>query len=176
MAVVLSPFRKSKLLHVFNTFFDVNQSGEIDENDLELAVKSVCGARGWGESDPHYANTQTTLRTIWRVLTSRADKDNDSKEDSSGEGRQRDKTFRDLMFLLEDSSGDGAIDVAEYTALYVALGIPREECQQAFNKLSKGEKEVTKERFDELWEEYFHSEDRHAPGNFIFGVTEFASA
>lgn len=46
---------------------------------LTFICQSVCGARGWSESDPHYANTQATLRTLWRVLTSRADQDNDSK-------------------------------------------------------------------------------------------------
>ncbi|KAF2345589.1 EF-hand domain pair, partial [Trinorchestia longiramus] len=107
---------------------------------------SVCGARGWAETDAHYAKTQTTLRALWRALTSKADKDNDSKVTVeewnamwSDDERDRSwsRTFRDLMFLLEDSSGDEAIDVEEYTALYVALGIPREESQQAFARLSK---------------------------------------
>lgn len=46
---------------------------------LCLLVQKVCGARGWGESDPNYANTRDTLRTLWSVLTSRADTDHDKQ-------------------------------------------------------------------------------------------------
>lgn len=44
-----------------------------------VLVQKVCGARGWGESDPNYANTRDTLRTLWSVLTSRADTDHDKQ-------------------------------------------------------------------------------------------------
>ncbi|XP_064085829.1 calexcitin-1-like [Macrobrachium nipponense] len=179
----LSKFRRAKLLHVFNTFFDVNGSGEIDEKDLEIATQKVCGARGWTQEDSHYNKTRNTLRTLWTVLTSRADRDQDSQvsveewysawqEDESD--REWSHRFRDLMFLLEDASGDGHIDVDEYVALYTALGLTESGCREAFRRVQKEDSgAVTKEKFDELWEQYFHSENADAPGNFIFGKFDF---
>ncbi|KAK4291529.1 hypothetical protein Pmani_035658, partial [Petrolisthes manimaculis] len=143
----------------------------------------VCGARGWGDSDPNYANTRDTLRTLWSVLTSRADTDNDSEvsveewysawREDEGE-KEWSHIFRDLMFLLEDASGDGHVDCDEYVALYTALGLPKQQCHKAFTLVQKEDAgEVTKEKFDLLWEQYFHSEDPQQPGNFIFGKCDF---
>ncbi|XP_042884666.1 calexcitin-2-like [Penaeus japonicus] len=179
----LSKFRRAKLLHVFTTFFDVNRSGEIDEKDLDIAIQKVCGARGWSQDDPHYEKTRNTLRTLWTVLTSKADIDQDHqvsveewycawREDESD--REWSHIFRDLMFLLEDASGDGHVDVDEYVALYTALGLKEAQCREAFRRIQKDDTSVvTKDKFDALWEQYFHSEDPNAPGNFIFGKFDF---
>jgi len=178
----LSEFRKAKFLHVFNTFFDVNRSGEIDENDLELAIKTVCEARGWAPSSTHYSKTRDTLRAIWDILTSKADKNNDAKVtvdewNCMWKEGQMDQhwicTFRDLMFLLEDTSGDNAIDCTEFCVLYTALGVPEDHCREAFQRLSQGKPEISVEDFHTLWDEYFNSDNPEAPGNFIFGVTTF---
>jgi len=177
----LSKFRKAKLLHVFNTFFDINGSGEIDENDLEIAVKRVCEARGWKPADPEYERTQKTLKTVWNVVTAKADTDNDSQvsvEEWYRAWKEDDKEwshiFRDLMFLLEDASCDGHIDVDEYIALYKAMGLTEEGSREAFRRFAQADGgEIRKDRFDELWEEYFTSDNPNAPGNFIFGKSDF---
>jgi len=180
--MALSEFRKAKLLHVFNTFFDVNRSGEIDETDLELAIKTVCAARGWQASSSRYATTETALKDIWGVLTSLADKDNDCKvtvdewNSMWAEGaadRAWVATFRDLLFSLEDISGNASIDSGEYCRLYMCLGVPESQCKAAFAKLSGDQSEVSKEDFCKLWDQYFTSEDPEARGNFIFGRTSF---
>ncbi|KAG7178257.1 calexcitin-2-like [Homarus americanus] len=78
------------------------------------------------------------------------------------------------MFLLEDASGDGHVDIDEYVALYTALGLTAAQCREAFRRVQKEDAgEVTKEKFDELWEQYFHSENIDAPGNYIFGKFDF---
>ncbi|XP_069179850.1 calexcitin-2 [Procambarus clarkii] len=78
------------------------------------------------------------------------------------------------MFLLEDASGDGHVDMEEYVALYTALGLAAPQCREAFRRVQKDDAgEVTKEKFDELWEQYFHSENHEAPGNYIFGKFDF---
>lgn len=45
--------------------------------------------------------------------------------------------------------------------------------QISFYKQLQGAKEVTREQFAELWQQYFSTEDTDAPGNFIFGKTSF---
>lgn len=39
--------------------------------------------------------------------------------------------------------------------------------------LSPQGKEVTREKFADLWKQYFCSDDPNVPGNFIFGKTSF---
>ncbi|KAL7642473.1 UNVERIFIED_CONTAM: hypothetical protein RMT77_007034 [Armadillidium vulgare] len=180
--MALTAFRKAKLLHVFNTFFDINDSGTIDEKDLDIAIKKVCGARGWEKDDPNYERTRQTLKTLWNVLSSCADV-NDDKQVTVEEwysawtnemkGHQWSITFRDLMFLLEDATGDGTIDADEYVALYTALGVPEPVCRQAYERLDKDGEGISKEKFDQLWDDYFTSDDKSMEGNFIFGRTDF---
>ncbi|KOB73973.1 Juvenile hormone diol kinase [Operophtera brumata] len=57
-----------------------------------------------------------------------------------------------FMFQLEDASADGSIDCDEFTT---------------------GKSSVGWEEFQELWKEYFSTEDPTAAGNFIFGRTSF---
>ncbi|KAG8304497.1 Non-specific lipid-transfer protein [Homalodisca vitripennis] len=82
--------------------------------------------------------------------------------------------FRDFMFDLEDTSGDGAIDEEEFAMICSSYNVPEQNARDAFRKFSRnGTLEITREKFGELWVEYFASEDPSAPGNFIFGVTKF---
>nr|XP_053637608.1 calexcitin-1-like [Cherax quadricarinatus] len=221
----LSAFRRAKLLHVFNTFFDVNGSGEIDEKDLEIAIQKVCGARGWGRHDPHYNKTRDALRKLWDVLTSKADTDHDKQVSveewyaawrlDESAGREWSHIFRDLMFLLEDASAsqtdlpaflsftNGSSELVKesllehnsqsyrsgWSHLHRSMQTTRPADKQAWimenvaaallasansaNERVDDAGEVTKDKFDELWEQYFHSENVEAPGNYIFGKFDF---
>lgn len=60
-------------------FLDVNQSGEIDQKDFELAIEKVCNLRGWPEGHPKNAETYDTMLKIWEGLRAKADKDNDGQ-------------------------------------------------------------------------------------------------
>lgn len=179
---MVSDFRKKKLLHVFNAFFDTNRSGAVDKNDFELAVENISKLRGWKTEDPKYKETQDTLLQIWAGLQSRADADNDgevsqdewislwdefAKNPASAQEWQ--KLYCKFIFQLEDASNDGAIDVDEFASVYVSFGLDKQESIEAFHKISKGKESVTWPEFQELWQEYFTSEDADAPGNFIFG-------
>ncbi|CAH1986351.1 unnamed protein product [Acanthoscelides obtectus] len=57
-----------------------------------------------------------------------------------------------FMFELEDASGDGSIDIDEFTS---------------------GKNEVNYEQFVDLWQQFFTSENPEDPGNYIFGKTKF---
>nr|CAH7752055.1 unnamed protein product [Callosobruchus chinensis] len=57
-----------------------------------------------------------------------------------------------FMFELEDASGDGSIDIDEFTS---------------------GKNEVSYEQFVDLWQQFFTSENPADPGNYIFGKTKF---
>lgn len=182
----ISDFRKKKLLYVFNVFFDVNQSGEIDLKDFEIAIEKICSLRGWPAEHPKNKETHQVMLKVWEGLKQKADKDNDGQvsveewcnmwdayakdPDSVLDWQQR---YMNFMFDLEDASNDGTIDAAEFATVCSSYSLDKKECEEAFKKMSKGEKEVTRDQFAALWKEYFSAEDVNAPGNFIFGKTSF---
>ncbi|RLU23750.1 hypothetical protein DMN91_003956 [Ooceraea biroi] len=197
----LSEFRKKKLLFVFNAFFDVNQSGTIDIKDFDLAVQRICNSRHWKLEDPTSQHIRDTLNKVWEGLRQRADADQDgqiSRDEwySMWEEYAKDpahalewqQTYMNFMFDLEDSSGDGSIDETEFSKVCSSHGVAEAEAREAFKKLgvvsinqaegdNKGRKsrgtEVTREKFADLWKQYFCSDDPNVPGNFIFGKTSF---
>ncbi|XP_035775841.1 calexcitin-1-like [Anopheles albimanus] len=182
----ISDFRKKKLLYVFNVFFDVNQSGEIDRKDFELAIKKICELRGWPAGNPKNVETHDSMFKIWEGLRSKADKDNDGQVSveewcNMWDAYAKDPStvmdwqlrYMNFMFDLEDASHDGTIDGDEFSIVCSSYGVDKNECQEAFKKMSKGAVEVNREEFAELWREYFSSDDPVSPGNFIFGKTSF---
>lgn len=183
---MVSDFVKRKLQHVFTVFFDVNRSGSIDKKDFELAIEKVTKLRGWKSGDANYKETENTLMKIWSGLQSGGDSDNDgqvtfeewtslwesyAKNPSAAPEWQT--LYCKFIFQLEDTSNDGSIDSNEYASVYTSFGLDKSECLAAFQKMSKGKSEVSWTEFQQLWKEYFTSEDVNAPGNFIFGKTSF---
>lgn len=73
--------RVAFILHflIFFILIDVNQSGEIDKKDFELAIEKVCALRGWPAGHPKNVETYDTMIKIWEGLRSKADKDNDGQ-------------------------------------------------------------------------------------------------
>lgn len=180
---MLSEFRKKKILHVFNTLFDSDKSGSIDKNDLEDIANKIAKVRGFQPGDAKFKEIQDTLQTIWGLMQ-RGDVNNDgevsAKEwiDMCDEYTKKpDSPWQNacmkFIFDIEDSSKDGSIDAGEFSTIFATFGLSKEEAVQAFNKLSKGKSNVTWGEFQELWKEYFTSDDPNAAGNFIFGKTSF---
>jgi len=182
----MSDFRKKKLLYVFNVFFDVNQSGTIDRKDFELAIEKICTLRGWSAGTEQYKKTFDSMIQIWDGLRNRADANKDGQvsvdewcvmwdEFSKAPDKPLDwqTQYLKFMFDLEDASGDGAIDVEEFTSVCSCYGLEPSECRQAFQKMSSGNPNVSYEQFQSLWKQFFVSEDASDPGNYIFGKTNF---
>ncbi|XP_075980243.1 calexcitin-2-like [Anticarsia gemmatalis] len=179
---MVSDFRKKKLLHVFNAFFDTNRSGSVDKSDFELSIKKIAELRGYKPGDEKYKQVEDILLQIWSGLQSRADADNDgeisqeewitmwdnfAKNPSAAYNWQN--LYCKFIFQLEDASNDGVIDENEFSSVYESFGLDKQESIEAFKKMAKGKATVSFEEFQELWKEYFLAEDQEAPGNFIFG-------
>lgn len=182
----ISEFRKKKLLYVFNVFFDVNQSGEIDRKDFEMAVEKICELRGWPVGNSRNTETHESMFKIWEGLRAKADKDNDGQVSVEEWCKMWDEYARDpdsvldwqlrymnFMFDLEDASNDGSIDAEEFSIVCSSYGLDQQECREAFGKMAQGTEEVDRDQFAKLWREYFSSDDPASPGNFIFGKTSF---
>ncbi|XP_049876440.1 calexcitin-2-like [Pectinophora gossypiella] len=182
---MVSDFRKKKLLHVFQAFFDTDKSGSIDKNDFDLAAEKIAKLRGWSAGDAKFKEVQESLNKIWESLQKRGDADNDGKVSAdewvamcddyakNPSAVEWQSLYMKFIFNLEDASSDGSIDSEEFSSVYVSFGLNKDECVAAFQKMAKGKPNVSWPEFQELWKEYFTSDDANAPGNFIFGKTSF---
>jgi len=189
--MALSDFRNKKFQYLFNVFFDTNRSGTVDKDDFDMAaeiptdcwLENICKVRGWKPGEAQYEKTKVVLNNVWLGLKDKADADNDgqvTREEWCKMWEEYSKNpsntlewqvqFRDFMFDLEDTSGDGSIDVDEFTTVCSSYHISKQDAEEAFAKFSaNGTVEIDRNKFAELWIEYFQSEDPAAPGNYIFG-------
>lgn len=183
---MVSDFRKKKLLHLFNKFFDRDGSGSVDKKDFEQAAENISKLRGWKQGDAKYKETLDALLKVWDGLQNVADANKDgevtadewvtmweayAKNPSSAYDWQN--QYCKFIFQLEDASNDGAIDSEEFSTVYASFGLNKEEAVTAFQKMAKGKANVSWPEFQELWKEYFVTEEPNAPGNFIFGRSSF---
>ncbi|KAJ8715328.1 hypothetical protein PYW08_005309 [Mythimna loreyi] len=181
---MVSDFRKKKLLYVFKSFFDTDGSGNIEKDDFTAAIERITKNRGWSAGDEKYKFIEETLLKIWSGIQEVADdnKDGQVSQDewiamwdkfSNNEVFEWQNLYCKFAFTLEDASDDGSIDAEEFSSVYASFGLDKDEAVQAFQKMAQGKSEVTWAEFQELWKEYFSSEDVAAPGNYIFGKTSY---
>lgn len=181
---MVSDFRKKKLQHVFNVFFDVNKSGSIDRKDFEDTLQKAATIRGWKPTDPKYKEAETLLNKMADDFLLKVDKDKtgdvtfdewvaawDTLNPSAPQEWQT--LWAKFIFELEDTSSDGSIDADEFTAVYTGFGLKEAEVRSSFQKMAKGKTSVSWAEFFDLWKEYFTTEDVNAPGNFIYGKASF---
>jgi len=176
-------FRKNKLLHVFEVFFDTNKNGSIDRDDFDIAIKNVCFYRGWHDDDKS-RDTKKRYLQIWESLKDQARVSNDTGMVSPEEWFQLwsdpmniqswQQNYMSNMFALLDTSGDGVIDIMEFCSMYSCYGIDPAVSKKCYLALSNNNQAtVNKEYFGGLWHEYFYGEDPKANGTFLFGKLDF---
>jgi len=180
----MSEFRLAKLTYVFERFFDIDKNGTIEKEDFNLAVKQICKVRGWPETDPRYKAVQDSFIKMWEALSKRCYKKDNEKilpEEFVQLWRNTEKiddwekVYIDLMFELQDTSGDSVIDEDEFASVCESYGINPAESRQAFNTFSShGHVPVDKKYYEKLWKEYFGSDDPASLGNYMFGKISFA--
>jgi Ca2+-binding EF-hand superfamily protein len=79
-------------------------------------------------------------------------------------------SYMSFMFDAADTSGDNVIDKDEFRLAYTSFGLSAEQCDSAFDAFSEnGQIELTKDKYSQLWHEFFLSNDESAKGNFLFG-------
>ncbi|PZC77500.1 calexcitin-2 [Helicoverpa armigera] len=180
---MVSDFRKKKLLHVFSRFFDTDGSGSIEKDDFKTAIDRINKSRGWNAGDAKYKHVEETMLKIWEGIEKAADSNNDGKVSQEEWFAMWDafatkpfdwqNLYCKFAFELEDASNDGAIDAEEFSSVQASFGLNKDDAVAAFQKMAKGKPQVTWAEFQELWKEYFLSDDVNAPGNYIFGKSSF---
>jgi juvenile hormone diol kinase len=179
---MVSEVRKAKLNYVFDTYFDINQDGSIEQNDFELAIENIAKCRGYTKGGPRYKDTSDSFLKIWDNLRSKADTNKDNKVSreewialwSGAENEEWKKLYRDFMFRLQDANADGTIDSEEFVIVTSTFGVPAAEAKKSFLTISKNQtQDITPAVYEQLWREFFSSDDANALGNSIFGKNTF---
>jgi juvenile hormone diol kinase len=180
----ISEFRLAKLLYVFDRFFDTDKSGTIEKGDFILAVEQLCKVRGWATGSAEFDAAKKNFLTMWEVLRKRCYKEDDEKitpEEFVQLWRNPntiddwEMTYMNLMFDLQDTSGDNVIDEDEFASVCDSFGVNPSESRAAFATFSRrGNVAVDKKYYCALWKEYFGSDNPGASGNFLFGKTNFS--
>jgi len=188
----MDPFLKKKWERVFYTFFDVNRNKVIDWNDFEILFEKIKELRG--EDSNEYRIVHEAMRMVWQGLVS-AVKGLDMYSMSGGDLEQEISLtewdalwqkydpkhmhiwqweYLKYMFLLIDTSGDKLIDKDEYHTVMNLYGVSKSDADKSFEKFAVDEKgkkveKINYGQFVKLWNEFFTSKDKNAPGNHLFG-------
>jgi juvenile hormone diol kinase len=180
---MVSEVRKNKLNYIFDTFFDINKDGSIEQNDFELAIENIAKLRGYKKGGPRYQDTNDSFLKIWDSLRVKADTNKDNKVSReewialwSSKDAVNDEwkdLYKSFMFRLQDANADGSIDAEEFVSVTGTFGVPKDEAQKAFDKIAAGGKEVNIAYYTDLWGQFFTSDDASAVGNCIFGKTSY---
>jgi len=179
----VDPFLLKKWERIFNVFFDRNASAEVDWGDFYLVVRHVRDIYGAQSEQMKYA--RNSMKALWEGLKLAADKNNDElitieewiQIIRGTDPKHENPWFMEyltFMFKLFDVSDDKLIDISEYAGGMQAYGCTYEEACEAFKKFAldknnKPVKTVDFIEFKQLWQQYFHSPDKKAKGNWLFG-------
>ncbi|KAH3768276.1 calexcitin-2-like [Dreissena polymorpha] len=179
----LSDFQKKKILKLFTMLYDSNKDGVIEKQDFDIYLQRVSDVLQWSKGSEKYVNAQETLDIVWKGLVEYADTNKDSKiteeewlrmwgdclaDIEKGQFPAWQKKYMDLMFDVNDKSGDDFIDCSEYTTFLTRFGVTEKACGQAFQQISGG-KNITRDQFASLWRGYLTSNDPKSAANYLLG-------
>ncbi|CAG0881112.1 unnamed protein product [Darwinula stevensoni] len=79
----LTPFHQEKLVHEFNTFFDVDGNGRLDWADWEKALERLTVLGGWHKDDEKILDARSLLKHMWGLLLQETDRNHDDSVSKS---------------------------------------------------------------------------------------------
>ncbi len=180
---MLSPFQKRKLTRYFNCI-DHNAKGYFTIEDVDaIAIRLAQGKQIPLDSDV-FELIREGIRAIWsnaRLYGFSQDPDkvtlsdwlvheaNILSKEEMVEGYMK-KISRDV-FDLVDTQGKGVIDEKQYCLLMESFAVEpgiTNWCFRQMDTMNKGF--LVREEFVRIVEDFHLSEDRSAPGNYLFGI------
>ncbi|KRX14532.1 Calexcitin-1 [Trichinella nelsoni] len=162
------PFLLSKWKSIFITFFDSNNSKEIDWSDFYLITKRVGDL--YGVDSEQMRLTRKRMQPLWDGLVELADLNKDEKIQLA--------EWVDFLKRCENGQSDGKIDFPEYVDGMKTYGVAECTARRAFSLITDAcdhdhaKAFFDKATFNNLWKQYFFSKDKLATGNHLFGLVE----
>lgn len=179
---MLSEFQKVKLPNLFN-MFDMDEDGTINQRDIVRIVDACSIKRGWQNGEKEYRALYNHFIHIWESLLEAADKnqdDNLSLEEFLnfyGHIIENEELYTQMIqglgtavFSTFDTNSDGALSLAEYQELYLVMGLESGFATTIYSHLDLDQNgTIDISELLELMDQFFKSQDRQSPGNYIFG-------
>jgi Ca2+-binding EF-hand superfamily protein len=157
--------------------FDANGDGYWERSDFEQFVERVAQERGLDPGSPEVEALSGVFMQLWESLRA-ADTDGDDRVTLDEALAFQDQNFTpeavtgfaQVIFPVLDSDGDGAIGIDEYRSLLKSSSIDPAVADEIFPRLdADGDGQISRAEFEQLYQEYFLSDDADAPGSSLWG-------
>lgn len=182
---MLTPLQEKKLTHYFN-ILDFDKNGILEKQDFTNIGINLSMNLGIFEGSEEYDKLIRKSEHIWHSFkhfmqdNSQATLDRwldfADKNIVNGSDELYEKhvnaVTREIIQLF-DTDNDGYLSLEEYIELFVAYRIDVKYSAKSFLKLDTNSNEIIS--YDELLEavrQFYRSDDKHAPGNWLFGFWE----
>lgn len=182
MAMELTPFRRGKLLNQFRAL-DRDSDGRVSRDDFTGVARRICGIFDIDVTSQAGQELFAAHTGIFDQICGATSSGVTFDEFLQGaeatllshEGSVKSIMTPMLRAVIRwcDSEGDKELSSSEFRRLLWAWGQSEEHALAAFNSLDldKGSQLSEREMLEAL-EEFYLSEDPHAPGNTLFGPLE----
>ncbi|MFD5420943.1 EF-hand domain-containing protein [Streptomyces sp. NPDC127069] len=172
---------RRKFEHRFD-LLDTDHDGYISQADFTALADRLIHGTGEPDRSPKSRALRDSKAHYWKSLTELVAADGSGRVSreafATGLGRCPDTSrISDMVrpsieadLALADRNDDGTVDIAEFTSLYQAIGVPGTEAEEIFRVLDRdGDGALTVDEWLTSAMEFFTSTDSTAPGNRILG-------
>ena len=161
---------------------DVNRDGYISRDDFDSVVHGVAAAPHGSSNEAHVHAIREAAVRFWTGVTEHAEVDGAGRVSRASfhhamhgaflQGGRFDELLRpaaEAWFAVYDVDVDGRVGRGEYEVFQRSLGRSAADIGRAFAALDHDrDGYLTLEDFTARLHEYYHSDDPHAPGNWLF--------
>lgn len=179
---MLSELRTRKFTALF-ACFDFDKNGVLEKGDYEHFAHNLSQAYDLRPGSTQYAAMHAETMALWEFIHTVADKDGDHRISPAefitayGAMTDDDATFQQLLMSYAeyvirtgDQDGDGRLDEDEYATILWCYGIADADARAAFHHLvTDGSGYLTNQAMEQVFAEFFRSDDPDAPGNWMIG-------
>ncbi len=176
---MLTDLQKRKLAVLFHAN-DANRDGFLEQEDFERIADLYAQPRGWQPGSPGYDSLHATFLGIWQGLRESAHPARADRVTLDEMLASFDRLFQSdpdlvprlsaLAFDTLDADGDGKIFIDEYRQLLATALLDAPVADQTFPRLDlNSDGYLTREELNQLFAEFFLSDDPNAPGNWLWG-------
>jgi len=181
---MLTDFQKEKISHYFRVVLDQNKNGILEEEDFKRIGESLCVIWGYKPGTPEHGKVIDDNLASWKVFKAYFEGRNAVASEEQfihfyekmlapgGKKLYERFVLRMVSSLLNafDLNKDGVISVDEYSDMFMCYHIPIKYSPKAFLKLDRdGDGHITRKDLLRAVNEFFRSNDKQSPGNWLFG-------
>lgn len=179
---MLSALRTRKFTALF-ACFDFDKNGVLEQCDYEQFAQNLSQAYKLAPGTAAYAAMHAETMALWDFVHNIADQDGDHRITPAefiaayGALTNDDATFHQLLMSyaeyvirMGDRDGDGRLNEDEYATILWCYGIADANARAAFRHLvTDGSGYLTNQAMEQVFAEFFRSDDPSAPGNAMIG-------